>query len=397
VNALEFRPDGHGVLPDSWIRKAIEAGVITADDEIPAAHVQPASLDLRLGDRAHRLRASFLPDREPVERKLREYSLGTVDLSEGAILEPNRPYLIPLAEQLDLPPGLRARANPKSSTGRLDVFTRLVTDRNYRFDDVPDGYSGRLYLELVSRTFTIRVTRGLCLNQLRLAVGDTRVSDAETPRERVLLTEGGSIPERRLTIQDGLYLSLDLEGDESGVVGYRARRSSSVIDLTLIHHYEPADFWEPVYREREAPRVVLMPEEFYLLLSAEAVRIEPQYAVEMSPYTASSGELRTHYAGFFDPGFGYDPLDVVRGSRAALEVRAHDVPFMVEQRQLVCRLSFERMLETPSLLYGRDLQSNYQGQRVTLSKHFRASPRTIDSQLSLLGLRGADDADAERR
>jgi dCTP deaminase len=386
VSSPDFAPDGNGVLPDRWLTKAIASGAISApaDTPIPEANVQSASLDLRLGDRAYRLRASFLPDREPVERKLREYSLEAVDLTGGAILEPNRPYLIPLVERLDLPPTVRARANPKSSTGRLDVFTRLVTDHNYRFDDVPAGYSGPLYLELVSRTFTIRVHPGLALNQLRLAVGDTVVPDSEIPRDNVLRSAKAKIPEHQLTIKDGLHLTLDLEGDEQGVVGYRARRSSSVLDLGLVDHYEVSDFWEPVFREREAPRVVLMPEEFYLLLSAEFVRIEPQYAVEMSPYTASSGELRTHYAGFFDPGFGYDPRDVVKGSQAALEVRAHDVPFMVEQRQLVCRLSFERMLEPPARLYGRDLRSNYQGQRVTLSKHFRAERPARDDQLTLL-------------
>jgi dCTP deaminase len=379
-----------GVLPYQELRRAIDAGVIRAEVPVPAANVQPASLDLRLGDRAYRLRCSFLPDREPVAQKLKDYLLDEVDLSEGAILEPERPYLIPLQERLDLPGQLRARANPKSSTGRVDIFTRVISDRSHRFDDIAPGYSGPLYVEVVSRTFTVRVQAGMALNQLRLAVGAATVSDEElvrehTPKRPILVdVHSRKIPEGRLVFDDGLFLSLDLVGDESGVVGYRARRNSRVLDLTQIGAHRPRDFWDLVYREEDAPRVVLEPEAFYLLISAEAVRIPPGFAAEMSAYAESSGELRSHYAGFFDPGFGHDPTDGRNLSRAVLEVRAHDVPFMVEQHQPVCKLTFERVTEPPTILYGQDTASNYQGQQVMLSKHF-ARDHSFDGQLSLLG------------
>lgn len=376
--------DGVGVLPSQWLAKVIDEGVVKGGkaNPIPASNVQPASLDLRLGDTAYRIRASFLSDEETVDKKLADYYLDEIDISAGAILEPNRPYLIPLEERLALPAFMQGRTNPKSSTGRLDIFTRVVTDRSHRFDQIEAGYRGRLYLEVVSRSFTVRVQSGLSLNQLRLVVGDPRIPDDEIPRKRVLFSSRRWLPASRVTVEDGLYLSLDLEGDERGVVGYRAKKNSRLLDLSQINHYEPDDFWEPVRRERDAPRVVLEPEEFYLLLSAEAIRIPAELAGEMTPYTAASGELRTHYAGFFDPGFGHDPMEKFKGSRAALEVRAHDVPFVVEQQQLVCRLSFERMLERPSILYGQDVGSNYQAQHGALSKHFR-SAHDAEPQLSL--------------
>lgn len=378
-----------GVLPYQELRHAISQGVIGGASSIPPENVQPASVDLRLGDRAYRLRCSFLPDREPVSVKLRDYLLDEVDLTEGAILEPERPYLIPLQERLDLPPQLRGRANPKSSTGRVDIFTRVISDRSHRFDDIAPGYSGPLFLEVVSRSFTVKVRAGMSLNQLRLTAGDARVSDEDLVAahgERPVIVDAGSrkIPDGRLIVADGLFLTLDLIGDSGGVVGYRARRNSRVLDLTQIGAHRPRDYWDLVYREEDAPRVVLEPEEFYLLISSEAVRIPPSFAAEMSAYAESSGELRSHYAGFFDPGFGHDPNDPRRLSRAVLEVRAHDVPFMVEQHQPVCKLTFERVTEPPTILYGQDVSSNYQGQQVMLSKHF-ARDHSPAGQLSLLG------------
>ena len=382
--AFDLDPDAVGVLPAQWIEKALAAGVIRTPprEPVPPRNVQPASLDLRLGTKAYRVRASFLPDRETVKAKLGDYVLEEFDLTRGHVLEPNCPYVIPLLEGLALPRFVRAKANPKSSTGRLDIFTRVITDRGHLFDEITPGYRGPMYLEVVSRTFTVRAQTGLSLNQLRLLVGKPGVHEGEVPRNRIVFKDDSPVPESRVATDDaGVYLSLDLEGDDDGVVGLRAKRNSHLLDLSLTDHYDARDYWEPVVRERDAPRVVLEPEEFYLMLSAESVRIPPDYAAEMSPYTAS-GELRTHYAGFFDPGFGQDPDGSLRGTRAALEVRAHDVPFVVERGQQVCRLTFERMLEAPAFLYGQELGSNYQAQRLTLSKHFRFARREGD-QLSL--------------
>ncbi|QYG91323.1 2'-deoxycytidine 5'-triphosphate deaminase [Iamia sp. SCSIO 61187] len=377
-----------GVLPYQDVLRAIDEGVVRARSPIPQANVQPASLDLRLGAEAHRMRCSFLPDRESVRSKLEDYRLETVDISAGAVLEPGRPYLIPLMERLELPATVRARANPKSSTGRVDVFTRVITDRNHRFDDIPAGYRGPLYLEVVSRTFAVRIQQGMSLNQLRMAVGETAVSDQQLIERHnvepmVYDARSHKIPDGRMVVHDGLFLTLDLEGDDDGVVGYRARRNSQVLDLTQIGVHRVRDFWEPVFREHDEPRVVLEPDDFYLLISMEAVRIPATFASEMSAYAESAGELRSHYAGFFDPGFGHPTADGPPGSRAVLEVRARDVPFMVEQGQPVCKLTYETVRTPPTFLYGRDTGSNYQGQVAMLSKHFERDHSTL-GQMSLL-------------
>ena len=362
-----------GVLPAQWLRKAVGQGVISADRVIPESSYQPASLDLRLGEKAYRLRCSFLPGPMTVAERLKEYEMGHIDLRDDAILEQDRPYLIPLQENLELPKSLRAKANPRSSTGRVDVFTRVISDHGFTFDDVRAGYRGPLYLEVVSRSFTIRVKTGISLNQLRLIHGSSSCTDdeiAQLHRETPLLFKGGQpMADDDFVVSRGLFLSLDMRGGDEGTVGYRAKKNSRLLDLSQHYAHDPADFWEPVKKET-GDRAVLEPEEFYLLLSQEAVRIPPTYAAEMTAYDPTSGELRTHYAGFFDPGFGHSEGEPVVGSRAALEVRAHDVPFMIEDGQKVCKLAFERMVEAPDTLYGAELGSAYQGQTVTLSRHF---------------------------
>lgn len=366
---------GARVLPSQEIERAVEQGWISAGRfRIEPESLQPASLDLRLGPSAWPLRCSFLPDSaSTVEEKVEDLAFEQIDIRDGATLERDRPYLIPLAEELALPPEIRGRANPKSSTGRLDVFTRVITDGNHRFDEIPAGYRGKLYLEVVPRSFAIRVSEGQSLNQLRLSGGDARLSDAELRelhREFPLLyIDSHALPESDLSVSDGLFLSVDLRsGPADRVVGYRAKKNSHRIDLDE-RNYRWTDYWEPVYPEAES-RIVLEPEIFYLLLSAEGICIPPDYAAEMMAYDPTAGELRTHYAGFFDPGFGYDATGTRHGSRAALEVRARDVPFMVEHRQPICKLAFERLAATPDRLYGTDVGSNYQGQVTMLSKHF---------------------------
>jgi dCTP deaminase len=368
-------PAGEGVLPDHWLARAIDGGWIDAEPfTIPKASVQPASLDLRLGDVAYRIRCSFLPAQQPVEERLKSLVIDELNLhGDGVVLETNRPYLIPLKERVALPAGVRGKANPKSSTGRADVFTRVITDDSPRFDEIADGYQGGLWLEVVPLSFPIRVREDLTLNQLRLSVGRAELTDAalrEHHRESPLLFRGERpIDADDLDLAGGLFLGLDLRGDNAGRVGYRARDHAPLLDMTKVRALEPEPFWEPVTHE-EGDRIVLTPGQFYLLMSDEAVTIPPTLAAEMTAYDPTSGELRTHYAGFFDPGFGYDPAGGFWGSRAALEVRAHDVPFMIEHGQPVCKLTFERMLEPPTELYGQGIGSNYQRQVETLGKHF---------------------------
>jgi dCTP deaminase len=365
-----------GVLASQHLRAAVDAGWIDAGDfKIREESIQPASVDLRLGDVAYRIRCSFLPDTETVERKVKDYILDEIDLrKEGAVLERNCPYLIPLRERLTLPPGIRARTNPKSSTGRLDVFTRVITDHSYRFDEIVPGYEGGLYLEVVPLSFTVRVKEGLTLNQLRLIKGRAALTDedvhARHHEEPILFRDGVPVAADQLATADGLFLGLDLRGDENGRVGWCARSSAPLLEMGRVDYYRPVDFWDAVHHE-DGDRIVLEPGRFYLLLSDEAVSIPPDLAAEMTAYDPTSGELRTHYAGFFDPGFGYAPDGKLTGSRAALEVRAHDVHFMIEDRQRVCKLTFERMLAVPDKLYGQGIGSNYQGQAETLGKHFQ--------------------------
>jgi dCTP deaminase len=370
---LQLPPGRAGVLPNHYLSAAIEADVIHAGRfRIPTTNIQPASLDLRLGEVAYRIRCSFLPGADDVETRLKDLVIDQLDLrAGGVVLETNRPYLIPLKEQLDLPAGVRAKANPKSSTGRLDVFTRVITDHSYTFDQIAEGYCGQLYLEVVPLSFTVRVREDLTLNQLRLSVGRPELSDEAVRafhREEPLLYLGDEpVPASNITVSNGLFLSLDLKGDAGGHVGYRARENAPLLDLTIAEPREPEPYWEPVRREA-LDRVVLTEKKFYLLMSEEAVSIPPSLASEMTAYDPTSGELRTHYAGFFDPGFGYDVEGRFHGSKAALEVRAHDVPFMIEHGQRVCKLTFERMLEEPTVLYGP--ASSYQGQTQALGKHF---------------------------
>ena len=368
-----------GVLTNEHLAAAIADGIIDAGPfKIPAEDIQPASLDLRLDETAYRIRCSFLPDRQSVEQKVKAFVIDELDLhGDGAVLETRRPYLIPLKERLSLPSHIRGKANPKSSTGRLDVFTRVITDESFRFDEIASGYQGRLYLEVVPLSFPVRVREDLTLNQLRLSVGRAELSDEEIRafhREQPLVfKDGRPLGDDELALADGMFLSLDLHGDAEGRVGYRARDNASLIDMTRNRAAEPDEYWEEV-RHEAGDRIVLTPKRFYLLMSNEAVAIPPGLAAEMTAYDPTSGELRTHYAGFFDPGFGFDPTGGFRGSRAALEVRAHDVPFMVEHGQRVCKLTYERMLEAPSVLYGSGIGSSYQQQEETLGKHFVVRP-----------------------
>lgn len=372
---LDLPRGGEGVLPNQYLTMAIDDGVIRADGGIPLQNLQPASLDLRLGSIAYELRCSFLPTHQTVrERIAGNLVTGELDLSGGgSVLARGRPYLVPLKEHLALPPDVRARANPKSSTGRADVFTRVITDNSVRFDDIRAGYKGGLYLEIVPLSFPVRVREDLSLNQLRLSVGRAGLDDeailAYHQKQPLLFTPRAEVKSENLILSGGLFLGLDLH-DRDGRVGYRARSNPPVLDLTQVGHADPRDYWDWVGSEKEA-RVVLEPRRFYLLMSYEAVTIPPDLAAEMTAYDPTSGELRTHYAGFFDPGFGYDEGDRFNGSTAALEVRAHDVPFMVEHQQPVCKLTYERMLEPPTQLYGKQIGSNYQQQTETLGKHFR--------------------------
>lgn len=356
-----------GVLSDRMIRRMIGTGAIAADLAVTDAQVQPASLDLRLGSVAYRVRASFLTGAgRTVADRIAEFEMHRVDLTQGAVLEKGCVYVVPLMERLALPPGISAVANAKSSTGRLDLLTRTITDGGVEFDRIAEGYDGPLYAEICPRSFSVLVRPGMRLNQIRFRQGQAVLSDADL----AALHHDEPLVDGAALISEGLGFSVDLRGQAgSDLVGYRAKPHTGVIDLDRIGQYDPADFWEEV-RTTEG-RIILDPGAFYILVSREAVTIPPDHAAEMAPYLAMVGEFRVHYAGFFDPGFGHATAGG-RGSRGVLEVRCHEAPFVLEDGQVVGRLVYERMAERPERLYGTGIASNYQGQGLKLSKHFRA-------------------------
>ncbi|MGV6813158.1 MAG: 2'-deoxycytidine 5'-triphosphate deaminase [Brevirhabdus sp.] len=357
---------GTGVLASQQIETMLGQGQITLSEPLADGQVQPASLDLRLGTVAYRVRASFLAgqDRKVADR-LAEFEMHRIDLTGGAVLEKGCVYVVPLMEGLALPDGVQAVANAKSSTGRLDLLTRTITDGGVEFDRIAPGYTGPLYAEICPRSFSVLVRPGMRLNQIRFRQGQAVLDDAalRALHATTPLVSGEAV------IDEGLGFSVDLKPGSGTLVGYRAKPHTGVIDLDRIGQYDPAEYWEEV--RTDDGHIILDPGAFYILVSREAVTIPPDCAAEMSPYLAMVGEFRVHYAGFFDPGFGYAEAGGA-GSRGVLEVRCHEAPFVLEHGQVVGRLVYEKMAETPAQLYGTSIASNYQGQGLKLSKHFRA-------------------------
>jgi dCTP deaminase len=385
--APAFKPSDQGILPDRMIAALAEAGGIRPRYPFAADQIQPASLDLRLGTIAYRVRASFLPGPgTTVAQRIAELKLHEFSLTGGAVLETGCVYIVPLIESLALPADIAAAANPKSSTGRLDVFTRVIADETRGFDRIAGGYHGPLYAEISPKTFPVLVREGSRLSQLRLRRGDAALG-AEALR--ALHASERLVDSTEAVMGDGVAVSIDLSGvrahpnppplageekggggNDAGIIGYRAKRHTAVIEVERRGAYEAADFWEPI-AARTDKSLILDPDEFYILASNEAVQVPPDYAAEMVPFDPLVGEFRVHYAGFFDPGFGYAGSGGT-GSRAVLEVRSREVPFILEHGQIVGRLVYEKMLARPDRLYGTGIGSNYQAQGLKLSKHFRS-------------------------
>jgi dCTP deaminase len=369
----EHAATASGILPGQQIGALVDSGAILAQAAVGSDQLQPASLDLRLGARAWRVRASFLPStRTGIDERLRDLALHSIELSEaGSVLETGCVYLVELEERLKLPADLAAATNPKSSTGRLDVFTRVIGDRVASFDALPGGYEGPLYLEVSPRTFPILVRRGSRLGQIRFRRGAAKLDGkslaALHARDRLVDTEHADLGAGAVAV------SVDLSGRHSGLAGFRAKRHTGLIDVDKRGAYDVADFWEPL-EARGQSGLVLDPDAFYILSSKEAVHVPPDHAAEMVPFDPLVGEFRVHYAGFFDPGFGHAAAGG-QGARAVLEVRSREVPFILEHGQIVGRLVYERMTERPTVLYGETASSNYQAQGLKLSKHFKPYTR----------------------
>ena len=366
--------DRPGALASQHIKALIAQSAIQADIAIDESQIQPASIDLRLGAKAFRVRSSFLPGKDrSVSECLAEMAMHEIDLTQGAVLEKSCVYIVPLLEKLQLPKGLSAAGNPKSSTGRLDVFTRLITDYGVEFEQVPESYAGPLYAEIAPLTFSVQVRQGSKLSQLRIRSGQSNISDAshlELQHKERLIDADLEAKE----IKNGVPVSVDLMGDPvTGLIGFRAKRHSGVVDIDQSGVHAMGGFWEPLYVEKgfkSQGKLILDPGEFYILVSKEAVHVPVNYAAEMVAYDTLVGEFRVHYAGFFDPGFGAPEAKGV-GAKAVLEVRSFDVPFLLEHGQNVGRLVYETMLETPEKIYGQGVRSNYQAQGLKLSKHFK--------------------------
>ena len=373
-----------GVLSGQEITELINKNIISCEHKINKDLIQPASIDLRLGLKAWRVPASFLPGKgNLVSERLKNFAMHEISLVDGAVLECGCVYIVKLLEHVSLTDDLTGVANPKSSTGRLDVFTRLIVDGAQEFEDVPEGYSGPLYVEISPRTFSILVRTGSRLNQLRIRRGYSVTTDKEMEilqkHVGLVRTEGdNNLPDK---IKNGVPLSVDLVG-EKGLIGYKARKHSRLIDVDKPNFYKREFFWEKITTEdliyqtnfsengTSSSGLVLSPDAFYILASKEYVSVPSNYAAEMRAYDTKVGEFRAHYAGFFDPGFGLSELRASK-TRAVLEVRSHDVPFLIEQEQTICRLVYEPMANVPNFLYGEaGGANNYQAQGLKLSKHF---------------------------
>ncbi len=377
---MTFRQSsGEGILPSQDLWQFAQDGVICSHREIQPGQIQPASIDLRLDHEAYRVHASFLPSRSaPLRVKAKSNGLfdKTIDISEPTLLEPGTIHIVRVVESLALPSDIYGIANAKSTTGRLDIFTRLITDWGDEFDRVPMGYHGDLYLQVVSHTFPILVKSGMKLNQLRLVRGKSDpVPDnelQELAKEDLLVLNDANCSGQG-DINKGLRVSVDLQGDgSSGFIGYKARRHGRPINLGLSRHYDPEDFWLPIPRPNKG-YLILEPNEFYILASRQAVRVGPNHAAEMVPYDPTMGEFHVHYAGFFDPGFGYGTGGEIQGAKAVLEVRAHVMPLLLEHDQLVGRLHYYKMAATPDKVYGVSIGSSYQKQGLALSRHFKGA------------------------
>lgn len=368
-------PGGEGILPSQEIRQLVNSGRISATGEILDSQIQPSSIDLRLSDVAYRVRASFLPSRTTtlLQKATSNGMLSKrIELSGPTLLEPNVIYIIPLMESLNLPSDIYGIANPKSTTGRLDIFTRLITETGDEFERVRKGYTGNLYIEAISQTFPILVEPGMRLNQLRFGrgkfavTGDSRLK--QLYEEEQLISDDDD--KGQASIDRGVRLTVDLQGNGSDIVGYQARKYCAPIDLSKINHYEVEDFWIPICRNEKLQNV-LEPGEFYILASKQNVRVPADHAAEMLPYDLATQEFRVHYAGFFDPGFGYGEKGEIPGTKAVLEVRASQMAILLEDDQFVGRLNYFKMADTPDKVYGGPIGSSYQRQGLTLAKQFK--------------------------
>jgi len=372
-------PRKTGILPSQEIQELINNRKILSFDAIEPSQIQPASMDLRLGNRAYRVQASFLPGRaSTIKTKINDLKLAEVDLAKPALLERGAVFVIPVIEQLALPFDISGAANPKSTTGRLDIFTRLVTDGGDEFEQVPKGYKGELYVEIVSRTFPIILGAGTKLTQLRFVRGNPPAA-TDNALERIEQTEGfvyfenGDAPAKAM-VGGGIRMSIDLAGSGPGsVVAYKAKRNCPAVDLSKAGAHDAAQFWDAITAP-PSKRLVLDPGDFYILASRERISVPSNWAAEMTQFDPSIGEFSVHYAGFFDPGFGYGLSGEIKGTKAVLEVRAHEVPILLEDSQVVGRLMYHKMASVPDKLYGQAIGSSYQQQGLALSKQFRVAP-----------------------
>lgn len=376
-------PRKTGILPSQEIHELIRNRKIISPLAIEDSQVQPASIDLRLGNVAYRVQASFLPSRtSTVTSRLNDLKLAEFDFTKPTLLEPGAVYVIPVMEHLDLSSDIGGAANPKSTTGRLDIFTRVVSEgginsdpEDHQFEHVPKGYKGPLYVEVVSRTFPVILSAGAKLTQLRFVRGnppaahDNALERAEQT-DGLVYYEGADAPAKAM-LNQGLRMSIDLQGSGgSNVVAYKAKRHCRAVDLSKTGAHDAALYWDAITSRKQ---LVLDPGDFYILASRERISVPSNWAAEMTQFDPTSGEFSAHYAGFFDPGFGYGTAGEIKGTKAVLEVRAHEVPILLEDSQVVGRLLYHKMAAIPEKLYGQAIGSSYQQQGLALSKQFRVT------------------------
>ncbi|MBI29421.1 MAG: 2'-deoxycytidine 5'-triphosphate deaminase [Pelagibacteraceae bacterium] len=358
----------NGALAYQNYKFLIENNIINSNNRIPDESIQPASIDLRLGNFAYRVSSSFLTINKTVEDRIKNFIIDKIDISQGHLFKKNQIYIVEVQESLNLDSKLSGKCNPKSSTGRLDILSRVISDYSSEYEVIKPGYKGKIYLEITSKTFNIVFTEGDKLSQLRL-----RKNNIVTTNDRELIGLHKLSPllynknhkAIKPLINNGLKITAAVFNDDEPIA-YKAKKDSPEIFFNKLRFHNKKDYWVSINKTKKNS-LIIEPNEFYILKSKEKIKISRNLAAEMIPYDSEIGEFRAHYAGFFDPGFGNE----MKGSHAVLEIKTYEVPFAVEDGQIIARLIFEKLAEEPTKIYGEGIKSNYQNQGLALSKHFR--------------------------
>ncbi len=332
------------------------------NETIDQNQIQPASLDLSLSEECYEIKHSFLSHKTTVRRKLKDLIIKKINLNKEFIFKKDKTYIVKLNESLNLKNNIFGHCNPKSSTGRLDIFCRTIVDFAEEYEKIPNNYQGEIFLEITSRSFDVAFKKGNCLNQLRLIMGNQYYLSDEQLKKIKTKLKITNFKKNTLKINNGVKISVDLSNSKT--IAYVAKNNTPVLKFSKIKSHKINDFWKAIKNIDNS--LLIEKNKFYILKSKEKVIIPDNLAGEMIPYDTGIGDFRAHYAGFFDPGFG-----MPNGTYAVLEVKTNEIPFLLEDGQTIARIKYEKLNKNSNIVYGKDIKSNYQNQGLKLSKHFK--------------------------